>query len=168
MVQNFKLHFVEPSPESIFTVLLELHRKLFADTTAFPEVGIENIRRFSASQEIEYLVENYGMKEIHFLDDNASVNRNRFVEICQGIIDRRLDITWACPTGLAIWTLDEEVLRLMKKSGCYKVCFGIESGHPENAFGEVDLALGMEIPRSVMAFPTLARAHKHPVSPGAE
>jgi len=81
--------------------------------------------------EIEFLVETYGIREIHFLDDNASVNRKRFFDICQGIIDRNLDVTWACPTGLAIWTLDEHVLRKMKTAGCYKLCFGVESGHPE-------------------------------------
>jgi len=81
--------------------------------------------------EIEDLIKTYGIKEIHFLDDNASVNRGRFIDICRGIIDRKLEISWACPTGLAIWTLDEEVFKLMKKAGCYKVCFGIESGHPD-------------------------------------
>ena len=81
--------------------------------------------------EVEYLVKEHGIREIHFLDDNISVDRKRFVEICQSILDRKLDIRWACPTGLAIWTLDAEVLKLMKKAGCYKVCFGIESGHPE-------------------------------------
>lgn len=81
--------------------------------------------------EIEDLVTTYGIKEIHFLDDNASVNRERFMALCRGIIERKLQISWACPTGLAIWTLDEEVFKLMKQAGCYKVCFGIESGHPD-------------------------------------
>lgn len=81
--------------------------------------------------EIEYLVTTYGIREVHFLDDNASLDRKRFMAICQGILDRGLDITWACPTGMAIWTLDEEVLQLMKRSGCYKICFGIESGDPD-------------------------------------
>jgi magnesium-protoporphyrin IX monomethyl ester (oxidative) cyclase len=81
--------------------------------------------------EIEYLVKTYGIREFHFLDDNASVNRKRFAAICQGIIDRKLNITWACPTGLAIWTLDKALLAIMKRAGCYKLCFGIESGHPE-------------------------------------
>lgn len=81
--------------------------------------------------EIEYLVREYGIREVHFLDDNASVDRKRFMAICQGILDRGLDIAWCCPTGLAIWTLDAEVLALMKRSGCYKICFGMESGDPE-------------------------------------
>lgn len=81
--------------------------------------------------EIEMLVATYGIREIHFLDDNASVDRQRFKEICQGIIDRKINISWCCPTGLAIWTLDREILALMKRSGCYKICFGMESGDPE-------------------------------------
>ncbi|MFH0986182.1 MAG: cobalamin-dependent protein [Candidatus Omnitrophota bacterium] len=91
------------------------------------------VARSSANvlDEVEYLVKEHGIREIHFLDDNISVDRKRFAEICQGILDRKLNIRWACPTGLAIWTLDAEVLALMKKAGCYKVCFGMESGHPD-------------------------------------
>lgn len=81
--------------------------------------------------EIEYLVKNYGVKEIHFSDDNISVNKKRIIGICNEIIKRKLDIRWACPTGIAIWSLDEDLLRIMKKAGCYRLTFGLESGNKE-------------------------------------
>lgn len=81
--------------------------------------------------EIEFLVKNYGVREIHFSDDNISVNKNRIVGICNEIIERKLDIRWACPTGIAIWSLDEDLLRIMKKAGCYRLTFGLESGNKE-------------------------------------
>jgi len=71
------------------------------------------------------------VKEIHFSDDNISVNKNRIIGICNEIIKRKLDIRWACPTGIAIWSLDEGLLRIMKKAGCYRLTFGLESGNKE-------------------------------------
>lgn len=81
--------------------------------------------------EIENLVEKYGAREIAFYDDSMSVDRKRMVEICRGLIDRKLNIKWTPPNGIAHWTLDKDLLILMKKSGCYRITFGIESGDPE-------------------------------------
>lgn len=79
--------------------------------------------------EIEYIIRNYGVREIHFSDDNISVNKNRITQICSEIINRKINIRWAAPTGIAIWSLDEDVLRVMKKAGCYRLTFGLESGN---------------------------------------
>ncbi|MDY7037116.1 MAG: radical SAM protein [Thermodesulfobacteriota bacterium] len=78
--------------------------------------------------EIEHLVKTYGVKEIHFDDDNLVLNRKRAQKIFQGIIDRKLDIVWTVPTGLALWAVDHDLLGLMKKSGCYKLFVAVESG----------------------------------------
>jgi len=85
----------------------------------------------SVLSEIEHLVDKYGIKEIHFEDDNLTLDRKRTQEICKGIADRGIDISWTTPNGVALWTLDNKTLDLMKRSGCYKLCFGIESGDPE-------------------------------------
>jgi magnesium-protoporphyrin IX monomethyl ester (oxidative) cyclase len=81
--------------------------------------------------EIEHLYKNYGVKEFSFLDDSASVNKVRWNDICDEIIRRKLDIRWSTPNGIAHWTLDKPTLRKMKKAGCYRVTFGIESGDVE-------------------------------------
>ncbi|MFH1415417.1 MAG: radical SAM protein [Elusimicrobiota bacterium] len=78
--------------------------------------------------EIEYLVREYGVREIHFEDDNLSADRKHLTLICEDIIRRELDISWCCPNGLRAETLlDDELLALMKKSGCYMLALGIES-----------------------------------------
>jgi len=81
--------------------------------------------------EIELLITNYGIREISFLDDSVSVNKNRWGEICNEILKRKLDIKWTTPNGIAYWTLDKKILGLMKKAGCYRITFGIESGNVE-------------------------------------
>lgn len=78
--------------------------------------------------EIEMLVNKFGVKEIHFQDDNLTLKKERIKAICDDIIKRKLDIVWKCPNGVRIETLDEEVLKKMKQSGCYQLAFGIESG----------------------------------------
>lgn len=81
--------------------------------------------------EIEYLVKDYGIREIHFQDDSMSVDKKRMNEICDEIIKRKVDVKWATPNGIAHWTLDKNLLRKMKRAGCYRVTFGFESGNPE-------------------------------------
>jgi anaerobic magnesium-protoporphyrin IX monomethyl ester cyclase len=82
----------------------------------------------SVLDEIEYLVKTYGVKEIHFDDDNLVLNRKRAQKIFHGIINRNLDIVWTVPTGLALWAVDDDLLKLMKESGCYKLFVAVESG----------------------------------------
>jgi len=79
-------------------------------------------------KEIEHLVQTYGVKEIHFDDDNLVLNKKRARAIFQGMIDRKLDLVWTVPTGLALWAVDQDLLRLMRESGCYKLFLAVESG----------------------------------------
>lgn len=81
--------------------------------------------------EIEHLVNEYGIREIHFQDDSVSVSRKRLREICELLIERKIDVKWQPASGIAIWTLDEDLLKLMKKAGCYRLTLGVETGNPE-------------------------------------
>lgn len=78
--------------------------------------------------EIEYLVENYNIKELHFEDDNLTANKKRALSIFDGMIERGFDIIWVVPSGMAVASLDEELLIKMKASNCYSVTLAIESG----------------------------------------
>ncbi|MFQ5835152.1 MAG: B12-binding domain-containing radical SAM protein [bacterium] len=79
-------------------------------------------------EELEYLKKNYGIGEVAFMDDNLTFHEERIGEICDEIIRRKLNIRWCTPNGVAIWTLKKSLLDKMKKSGCYKLTFGIETG----------------------------------------
>ena len=81
--------------------------------------------------EIEYLVKNFGVREIHFEDDNLTLRREHIEKICNLIIEKKLNISWATPNGIRADKVDEALLRLMKKAGCYYVVFGVESGNQE-------------------------------------
>lgn len=81
--------------------------------------------------EIKYLIKNFGIKEVHFEDDNLTLKRDHVESLCRAIIRNRLNISWACPNGIRADRVDEKLLRLMKKAGCYFVAFGIESANPQ-------------------------------------
>jgi radical SAM superfamily enzyme YgiQ (UPF0313 family) len=76
--------------------------------------------------EIEHVIEQYGIKEIFFRDETFSFNRKRVLQICQEIMERELDITWMCNTRVD--TVDKELMKVMKSAGCHMLKFGVESG----------------------------------------
>lgn len=88
-------------------------------------------RRRSAKhiiEEIKLLRDRFGIHEIHILDDNFTSEKEYILEFCQKLRESKLNIVWACPNGVRLDSLDEEMLSCMKNSGCYSVSLGIESG----------------------------------------
>jgi len=78
--------------------------------------------------ELEHLVNDYGIREVKWFDDNLLADPERAKAIFQGMIDRKLNLTWNTPNGISVWYLDEEMVKLMKESGCYEATLAIESG----------------------------------------
>ena len=81
--------------------------------------------------EIEGLVKDWGIEEVQFEDDNMTADRRRAKEIFRGMIERGLKIKFNFPNGLAMWTMDEEMVDLMARAGCYEMTLAYESGCPE-------------------------------------
>lgn len=79
----------------------------------------ENIVR-----EIKEVVDNYGIKEFMFFDDNLIVDKQWGLKLCQKL--EPLKIIWECRNRVDL--VDEEMLKAMKKAGCYRIRFGFESG----------------------------------------
>ncbi|HBL16974.1 MAG TPA: B12-binding domain-containing radical SAM protein [Elusimicrobia bacterium] len=85
----------------------------------------------SVLAELEALRSRYGVEEVYFVDDAFTIKRPRVESICGSIIAKGWKLHWATPNGVNVNTLDRDLLRLMKESGCYSLSFGIESGNPE-------------------------------------
>ncbi len=82
-------------------------------------------------EEIKMLKEEYGIKEIHISDDNFTADTKRAEKICDALIKEKINLPWQCPSGVRIDRLPLPLLTKMKKSGCYAVGLGIESGNQE-------------------------------------
>ena len=74
--------------------------------------------------EVDYLQEKYKIKSIYFYDDTLTLKRNWMTELCEELTKRK--IKWIC--GTRVDTVNESMLKLMKKSGCKYISYGIESG----------------------------------------
>lgn len=85
--------------------------------------SIENI-----IEEIEILKKNYDVNEIHFEDDNFSLTKKFVNDFCEALLKNNLNIAWCFPNGLRLEKLDINILRLMRRAGCYSMNVGVESG----------------------------------------
>lgn len=88
---------------------------------SYRERSVDNI-----ISEIEYLIDQYGMKEMYFLDD--ALAHGNFRDVLKVMAKNNYDLTWHGANGTAIYSLDDELIELFAKTGCYKVIFSIESG----------------------------------------
>ena len=87
------------------------------------------IRQFSPgriSDEVQFLVKHYGIREIVFMDDTMTYPRDEMVQLCNLLIERKCDVIWDCSTRVT--AVDQSLLELMKKAGCNQISFGVESG----------------------------------------
>lgn len=69
------------------------------------------------------------MKSIYFIDNNFFVNSERVKVFCEDILKRGVRITWEAlghPHQLA--RFDDGYYELLRKSGCYRILTGAESG----------------------------------------
>jgi len=88
-------------------------------------------RRRSAQNigdEIEYLVQKFKIREIHIWDDNFTLLRKHVENFCREILRRKLDLTFSCPNGVRIDSLNRDLLKMMRQTGFYSLTFAIESG----------------------------------------
>ena len=67
-----------------------------------------------------------GYDRIHFADDVFTLNKKRMIQICEDILARGLDFKWECLGRVD--SIDVATAKAMKKSGCDRILFGIESG----------------------------------------
>jgi anaerobic magnesium-protoporphyrin IX monomethyl ester cyclase len=80
---------------------------------------------------LNHLVFDHGMQEVHFFDDTFTLDKKRVLTICDGINNSELagKLSWTIRTRVD--TVNPQVLEALKKAGCYRVGYGVESGNPE-------------------------------------
>ncbi|KXA99004.1 hypothetical protein AKJ42_03885, partial [candidate division MSBL1 archaeon SCGC-AAA261C02] len=76
--------------------------------------------------QIRLLKEEYGRREIEFLDDTFTLDNERARKICDLLIEGGLDVSWSCSSRVD--TIDNSLAEKLKEAGCHTVYMGIESG----------------------------------------
>ncbi len=93
--------------------------------------SFKNIKyRFNSAKrvvdEIEFLIKNYKIEALFFIEDNFFADKKRVTKFCYLMLERNIKIKWGANSRVD--NLDEDVLILAKMAGCIQVTFGWESG----------------------------------------
>src|SRR3972149_889743 len=99
-----------------------------APTTTGKKIRFHSPER--AVEDIKYNYEKYGARSFAFRDSTFTANKKWVLRFCEAIIRSEIKIYWRC--GTRVNCIDEELLKMMKRAGCYTINFGVESGHPKN------------------------------------
>jgi anaerobic magnesium-protoporphyrin IX monomethyl ester cyclase len=80
-------------------------------------------------EHLRYLHRDFGIRHVFFYDDLFTFDRARVERFCQLMAAHRLPVTYNCIARLE--HVDRELVALLRRSGCWQVNFGIESGDQE-------------------------------------
>ena len=81
--------------------------------------------------EMDYIYETFKREVFSFMDLAFPLFKKHAMDLCNEIITRGFDKKFRWMTECRVKPLDEELLRLMRKAGCVRVNFGIESGNDQ-------------------------------------
>lgn len=81
--------------------------------------------------EMAYLKQKYGVKEINFYDDCFNADLNFAHKVMDLIIEKKLNLHLRFSNGVRINNIDPDILRKFKQAGVDYISFGIESGNQE-------------------------------------
>ncbi|HOO77903.1 MAG TPA: radical SAM protein [bacterium] len=98
--------------------------------------------------EMQECYERFSVREIDIFDYEFPRIKQRTRAICEGILDRKLDITWACRSRID--SVDKDLLELMYAAGCRRIYYGIESGLQE-MLDKVDKEISLDQVKTVIS-----------------
>ena len=76
---------------------------------------------------IKDLVNRYGIREFLIEDDTFVTFKSRLIALCERILRENLKISWSSLGRVN--SVDRDMLKLMKRAGCWQIGYGIESGN---------------------------------------
>jgi len=85
--------------------------------------------------QLDVLVNRYGRKNIWFGDDCFNVNGEHMAAICEGILQRGIDVNWYYQGRADLVVKHQELLPLARRSGNRMVQIGIEASNDEQRDG---------------------------------
>jgi len=97
--------------------------------------------------EMKYLKERWNIGFIRFLDEVFIGAKDKIKELCDLMIEEKLDLFWTCQTQLKL--VDEDLLKVMKKAGCIEITYGVESGS-NRILAEMKKGITRELSREII------------------
>jgi len=105
----------------------------FCDVTKFMGRGIRTYSSDILIDEMKYLIEFRGVRHFEVLDDDFLGNKLEVERLLKMMIPLRekYGITWSANNGLLAISITQEIMELIRDSGCNGFRIGIESGNSE-------------------------------------
>lgn len=122
--------YTMPLMKGPFTFILTSRGCPAGCTYCIKHVSYQNsVRLLSPRRIMEelHLLAGLGVRNIHMYADLFTVHRDQVMELCERIVGERLRIRWTCNSRVDY--VDEEMLRMMGRAGCWMISWGIESGN---------------------------------------
>jgi radical SAM superfamily enzyme YgiQ (UPF0313 family) len=79
--------------------------------------------------ELEEITGKFNIKDVTMWSDTFTLNRDFVVSVCEEILRRVIKVNWMANSRVD--RVDLDLLKLMRRSGCSMISFGIESAVPE-------------------------------------
>jgi len=108
----------------------------------------------SVENELEEIHHRYHFNAVAFVDDTFNLFPKRVIEICHGIIEKKLDLRWWCLSRVDLLLENEEMVKEMVRAGAKSVFIGVESFHSKTL---EELRKGIDVESTVHAVEMLKR-----------
>ncbi len=80
-------------------------------------------------EHLSYLKRHFGVRHINFYDDQFTFNRERIITLTDMMMEKPLSLTFNCVVRAE--HIDADLIRRMKRAGCWMISLGIETGDEE-------------------------------------
>ncbi len=100
----------------------------FCDTSTFG-ARVRHYSPIKVFEMMKHLHDTHSIRHIMFVDDLFLASSLRTTELCNMLLKSGMNLTWSCTARVD--TVKPNILRLMKRAGCWEISFGLESGSNE-------------------------------------
>ncbi len=108
----------------------------------------------SVLNELKEIYNRYHFNAVAFVDDTFNLFPKRVIEICHGIIEKKLDLWWWCLSRIDLLLRNEAMIKEMVKAGAKSVFIGVESSSPRTL---KELRKGIKVEETVQTVEMLKR-----------
>jgi radical SAM superfamily enzyme YgiQ (UPF0313 family) len=108
----------------------------------------------SVLNELEEIYHRHHFNAVAFVDDTFNLFPKRVIEICHGIIEKKLDLWWWCLSRIDLLLRNEAMIKEMVKAGAKSVFIGVESSSPRTL---KELRKGIKVEETVQTVEMLKR-----------
>jgi len=153
LLPDFKKYYKPPawSLHEKMSALLITSRGCSSQCTFCDRAVFGNVCRTHSAKYVMRIIRKlyykYGVRHLRLNEDNLLLFRNKLKGICNAIIKEKLKLSWSCFARADC--VDLEILRLMKRAGCWQISYGIETGEQKILDVEKKRATLEQIERAV-------------------